>query len=124
MSKPATDEGLGLASFRWAWRGIAAALRRERHMRLHLLVAALVGALALAARVSAIEAALLALAIGLVLALELANSAVEQLLDAVHPGHDPLIGRAKDMAAGAVLVAALAALAVGIAVFYDEFGLF
>ncbi len=93
-------------------------------MRLHLLVAALVALLALVTQVSAIEAALLALAIGLVISLELANSALEQALDAVAPERNPLVGRAKDMAAGAVLASSLAAIAVAIAVFYDEFGVF
>jgi diacylglycerol kinase len=112
-----------IASFKWALMGIASAIRGERHMRLHLLFAVLVTALAVAARVTAIEAAVLAIAVGLVIGLELINSAVEQALDAVAPEHDPLIGRAKDMAAGAVLVAACAAVVAGIAVFYDELGL-
>ncbi|MDH3226761.1 MAG: diacylglycerol kinase family protein [Thermoleophilia bacterium] len=111
-----------LASFKWAFLGVATAIRQERHMRLHLLLAGLVGLLAVATRVSAVEAALLALAIGLVISLELVNSALEQALDAVAPERDPLVGRAKDMAAGAVLAAAVAAVVVAIAVFYDEFG--
>jgi diacylglycerol kinase (ATP) len=57
--------------------------------------------------------ALLAVSIGFVLALECVNGALEYALDRLHPGHHPEIGRAKDAAAGAVLIASLAAPCVG-----------
>ncbi len=56
------------------------------------------------------------IASGVVLAAECLNSAIELLCDAVSPEEHPLIGRAKDAAAGAVLIASVAAAAVGVAV--------
>ena len=63
------------------------------------------------------EWALVALAVAGVWAAELFNTAIEALTNLVSPGYHPLAGRAKDVAAGAVLLAALGALAVGGLVF-------
>lgn len=52
-----------------------------------------------------------------VISLELINSALERALDKLHPGHDPLIGQAKDILAGAVLVMAVAAVVIGLLIF-------
>lgn len=57
--------------------------------------------------------AALAIAAALVLALEMVNAALEYLMDHLHPDHHAAIGAAKDAAAGAVLIASIAALAVG-----------
>ena len=59
--------------------------------------------------------ALVGLAAGLVLVAELANTALETLADLLHPEHHPEVGIAKDVAAGAVLVATLVAIGVGVA---------
>lgn len=61
--------------------------------------------------------AVVALAVGLVIGLEAMNSAVEALVNLAHPGWGPQAGKVKDMAAAAVLVAALGALAAGIVMF-------
>jgi diacylglycerol kinase (ATP) len=55
------------------------------------------------------------LAVGLVLVAEMANTAIETLADHLHPGQHPEIGVVKDVAAGAVLVASLVAVVVGLA---------
>ncbi len=57
------------------------------------------------------------LCIGLVFAAEALNSAIEELADALHPDEHPGIGRAKDLAAAGVLLAAFAAAAVGLLIF-------
>ena len=62
--------------------------------------------------------AIVALAVGLVFAAELVNTALEALVDLASPGEHPLAKRAKDIAAGAVLVAAAAALAAGACVVF------
>ena len=103
------------ARFGFALRGIAA-FAHEPHARFHFAAALAVTALAAWLRVSRAEAALLALAIGLVLVAEATNSALEALADRVAPGRHPLIARAKDVAAGGVLLAALAAAAAGLLV--------
>lgn len=106
-----------VASFGHAFRGIGAALRSEVHLRFHALATALVVGCGFYFRISGLEWALVALAVGTVWSAELVNTAVEALTDLVSPAYHPLAGKAKDVAAGAVLVAALAALIVGGLVF-------
>lgn len=60
------------------------------------------------------------LAIGLVLAIEGANTAIEKIADFIHPDYHEKIGFIKDVASGAVFYAALAALAVGIIIYYPK----
>lgn len=107
--------GTRLTSFGHALRGIAA-FAREPHARVHFSAALAVAVLAGWLRVSRAEAALLALAVGLVLAAEALNSALEALADRVAPDRHPLVARAKDVAAGGVLLAALAAATAGLLV--------
>ena len=92
-------------------------VRAERHARFHLAATCAVIAFAVILRVKLLEALALTLAIGGVWTAEAFNSALERLADRVTREHDPLIGEAKDLAAGAVLVSACAALAVGLLVF-------
>jgi diacylglycerol kinase (ATP) len=67
--------------------------------------------------------ALVALCVALVLALEMVNAALEYLMDRVHPEWADEIGRAKDAAAGAVLIGSIASLAVAALLIADWFGL-
>ena len=101
-------------SFCHAFRGIAVLLAGQHNARLHLAATVLVVGLAAWLRVSRGEWGLLAGAIGLVWMAEALNTAVEELADAVHPDQHPGIGRAKDVAAAGVLLAAFAAAAIGI----------
>jgi diacylglycerol kinase len=108
-------------SFRYAVRGVRWMVRHEPNMRFHLVAA--VGVLAGAAAFSLpVERwAALVFAIVLVLLGETLNTAIEAVLDLVEPGHHPLVGTVKDLAAGAVLVAALGALVIALLVFVPEF---
>lgn len=102
-----------LQSFAAAARGLAELLAREPNAWIH--AAATLAVLALAAFLG-LDAAgwcWIVLAVALVWIAEGLNTALEALADAVAPGRDPVVGRAKDAAAGAVLVAALAAAAIG-----------
>ena len=105
------------ASFGHAFRGIGTALASEVHLRVHAV--ATVGALGLGGYLGLgrLEWALVVLAIGAVWSAELLNTAVEALTDLVSPEYHALAGKAKDVAAGAVLVVALGALVVGLLVF-------
>ena len=103
------------ASLGHAFRGLAV-FAREPNVAIHLAVAAAVLALAAWLEVPLPQCALLVLAIGLVLALEALNTALEALADRVAPERHPLVARAKDVAASAVLLAALAAAATGLLV--------
>lgn len=104
-------------SFRYAWRGIVSLFRREPNAQVHLCAAVLVAAAGLALGMSSAEWCAIALCIGGVFMAEGFNTAVECLADKVSPEYDPLIGRAKDIAAGAVLLFVMAAVAVGLIVF-------
>jgi diacylglycerol kinase (ATP) len=106
-----------LKSFIHAGRGIAAGIRGCRNMQIMLAAGVAAVALGLVLGLTRGEWTAVALAIGLVLAVELVNTAGEGLVDLLHPEHDPRWGRIKDLLAGASLLAALAAAAVGALVF-------
>ncbi len=108
------EAGRLAASFRHALRGVGELLRTQPNARIEAALAAAAFGLAGLLRLAPQDWALLALAAGLVLAAECANSALEALADRVSAERDSAIGRAKDMAAGAVLLAAFAALLVGL----------
>lgn len=106
-------------AFRFAARGIGLALRKERNVRFHCCVGAYVLWFSRFYQFGPVEYALLALCIGGVLALELVNSALERAVEAPEPTRWLAAGEVKDMAAGAVLVFALAAAAVGGCLFWQ-----
>ena len=104
-----------LVSFADAARGIRA-LFGEPNARVQALVALAVVALGLWLHIGRRDWALLVLAMGVVLASEAMNTALEALADRVAPDRHPLVAKAKDVAAGAVLIASLAAAALGLLV--------
>lgn len=110
-------QGSLLWSFTWAFEGIVFALRTQRNMRLHTAAGliALLGGLVVG--LTRIELVLLVVVIALVLITEMVNTALEAAIDAVVDDFRPLIKIAKDVAAGAVLVAAGTALTVGFLLF-------
>ena len=110
-----------LRSFRYAGRGFVLCLQ-ERNFRFHLaLFSYMIGYLVLYDWfvLTRGEWAALLLAAALVLAAEAFNTAIEALVDLASPGQHPLAAKAKDIAAGAVLICAAGAVAVGIAVLYQ-----
>lgn len=109
-----------LFSFDYAVRGITYALRTQRNMRLHAVAAVLVILLALVLQVSGLELVAILFAIGFVVVTELLNTAVETVVDLAVDTYDPLAAVAKDVAAGAVLVASVTAVAVGYVVFFGR----
>ena len=104
-------------SFGYALAGVRDLVATQPHARFHLLATVGVAGAAVGFGVSTLEAAALALAIGMVWCAEAVNTALEFLVDLVHPGWARPAGRVKDMAAGAVLLAALAAAVTGAIVF-------
>lgn len=104
-----------LRRFGYALNGIITAFLREQSMRTHGLAVVGVGIFLAATGAPPVWWAVIGVAVGLVLVAELANTAVETLADRLHPEHHPEIGVAKDVAAGAVLIATLVAIGVGVA---------
>lgn len=107
-----------LKGFGYAFRGLWRCLREEWHFRFHVTVAAYVLLFLPRFSLTRAEGAVLALTFGTVLALEMVNSAIERTIDRFSTEHHPLSGAAKDLAAGAVLVAAIASLAVAACLFW------
>jgi diacylglycerol kinase (ATP) len=109
-----------LKSFNWAFNGIVFALRHERNMWIHFAIAGLVLVGALFFALTRLEVIALLVAISFVLITEMLNTAVEHIVDLITDEHDPRAKVAKDVAAGAVLIAAVNAVAVAYLVFYDK----
>jgi diacylglycerol kinase (ATP) len=107
-------------SFNYAIEGVIHALRTQRNMRIHFATAAGVLVLAFVYNVTRLELIALLIAIAFVLIAEMVNTAVEATIDLSTPSFDPLAKIAKDLAAGAVLIAAINAIAVGYLVLADR----
>ena len=101
-------------SFRHAFSGIAHVLRTQHNAWIHAAITLAVIFLALWLKASLTEWAILILAMMVVWVAEFVNTAVETVVDLTGPEHRPLAGAAKDVAAGAVLLAAIGAAVVGI----------
>ncbi|MFN0113637.1 MAG: diacylglycerol kinase family protein [Paracoccaceae bacterium] len=106
-----------IASFGHAVSGLAALVRRERNARIHLAATVLVVASAATLRLPVHDLRWLILAIALVWIAEAMNTAIEGLADIVSADRSPEMGRVKDIAAGGVLVASVAAAAIGGTIF-------
>ena len=98
-------------SFGFAWTGVAQTWRSEQNFRVEVLLGLLALALGLFFRVNLIPIMICCL---IVLSLEVLNSALEAAIDLLSPEPHPLAKRAKDAGAGAVLVAALGSILVGL----------
>ena len=114
------EHSLG-ASFRHAFDGIRYVVRTQRNARIHLAAVVIVVLLGLYVGLDRVEWALIVLTIGAVLASEWFNTAAEVTIDLCTPEPHPLAKIAKDVAAGAVLVAAAAAVLVGLLVLLIPF---
>lgn len=119
MSSPQRSPSL-FDSFNYAAEGVIHALRTQRNLWIHFMLAAAVLVAAVAFGVSRLELMVLLLAITFVLVAELVNTAIEAAVDVASTSFDPMAKLAKDIAAGAVLIAALNAVAVGYLVFSGE----
>jgi diacylglycerol kinase len=99
-----------LASYTYALRGIWLAFRYEPNMFLHLIAAAAVVALNVFLNVTKTEWLITIMLVGVVWMAEIFNTAIEKLADRVTTDNDPLIAKAKDLAAGAVLIVCIIAV--------------
>lgn len=102
-------------SFKYAWSGITYAFKTQRNFRIHVIIGTLAICLGVFLHLRAVEIAVIGLTSGLVLVMELLNTAIESVVDlAVNQTYHELAKIAKDCAAGAVLVSALAAVLVAL----------
>lgn len=107
-------------SFGDAFQGIFNTIRTERNIKIHCVAAILVTIFGIWLQISKTEWMICFILFGLILALELVNTAVEATVDLFTEERKPLAKKAKDAAAGAVLVAAIFAAVIGILIFIPK----
>jgi diacylglycerol kinase len=107
-------------SFGFAFRGIATLFKTQAHAKIHLLATIIAIVLGLICGLSTVEWAILILSISMVWLAEGMNTAIEFVVDLASPDYHELAGKAKDVAAGAVLLASLGTLAVGAILFIPK----
>lgn len=105
-----------LKSFIYAYKGIKVALS-QRNMKVHILCALITMITANILNISLTEWCIILICIGNVLSLEIINTAIEALVDLVEPNQNPIAGKVKDLAAGAVLVFSIISAMIGIMIF-------
>ena len=107
-------------SFGYAFEGIINTVKSERNMKIHCACVVAVVICGFIFRISYTEWLICLTLFGLVTSLELVNTAVESVVDLVTEEHKPLAKRAKDAAAGAVLIAAIFAAIIGLIIFVPK----
>ena len=113
-----------IKSFGHAFRGIGATLASETHMKFHFGISLLVVAFGIWLQISITEWLICLICFGVVISAELFNTAIESLVDLISPEVHPLAGKAKDIAAGAVLVSAIFAAIIGLIIFVPKLYIF
>lgn len=108
-----------LCSFKYALAGIYHTLTREKNMQIHVLIAFLVSCLSYWSGIPWWQYLLILVMIGLVIAFELINTAIEACGDGITKSKNPWIKKAKDAAAGAVLIVAVVAVIVGVSILFE-----
>lgn len=109
-----------LQRLKTSFDGLLHAAKTETNMRIHLAVGVVVVSAGILFQIDRYEWLAIAICIGSVLAAECFNTAVERLADRVQSEMDPLIGQAKDCAAGAVLCVSITSSIVGVVVFVPK----
>ncbi|MDD3435574.1 MAG: diacylglycerol kinase family protein [Candidatus Gastranaerophilales bacterium] len=105
-------------TFKNSFKGIRLALKSERNIRIHFVAALVAISSGIVLHFNTVEFCLLLIAIAIVIMTEMVNSAIEFTLDAIfHNRYSKLVGMAKDIAAGAVMVATFISIAIGILLF-------
>lgn len=110
-------------SFKYAFKGIVSALLSERNMKLHVNIMALVIIFGFILNISVGEWFVCIICFAIVISAEMFNTAFEQMVDIAMPEKDPRAKFVKDVAAGGVLVTAIASLVIGLIIFVPK-GLF
>lgn len=110
-------KGSLINSFRYAFEGIFTCIRHERNMKIHCAAAVCVIAAGTVLRIPVRDWITCFMLFGLIMSLEMVNTAVEAVVDMVTEEYKPLAKKAKDVAAGAVLISAIMAAVIGCMIF-------
>lgn len=110
-----------IKSFGYAFKGIASLLKKEHNAWIHCLAIVVVTLAGIHFSITRTEWCIVCLCFGMVLAAEGFNTAIERLVDLVSPDFHPIAGDVKDVAAGAVLICAIAAAIIGMIIFIPYF---
>lgn len=109
-----------LKSIGWAYKGAVILCRTESSIKIQAVVAIAVTVAGFYFDISTTEWLFQVAMIGLVMSIEGLNTAIEHIADFIHPEFHPSIGRIKDVAAGAVFIAAIAAVIVAVIIYYPK----
>jgi diacylglycerol kinase len=105
-------------AFKNARKGMRLALKSERNIRIHVLSGVLVFAFGISLNLSIAKLCILLLTIAMVISSEMLNTAIEFSLDSIfHNRYSTLVGMAKDVSAGAVMLVSVVAVCVGLLIF-------
>ncbi|MBL7473334.1 diacylglycerol kinase [Robertkochia sediminum] len=110
-----------IKSIGYASKGAYLLLKHEPSIQVQAVIACAVTILGLVVGLTATEWCIQNLTITVIMTAEGLNTAIEKTADFVHPEHHPMIGRIKDVAAGAVMIAALGAVLVGLFIYIPKF---
>ena len=107
-------------SFKYAFEGIFTAFKAEKNMKIHFIIMLLVIILGIMLKISSVEWIICIILFGFVISLELVNTAIENTVDLITQEKHPKAKIAKDVAAGAVLIAAITAAIIGLIIFVPK----
>lgn len=107
-------------SFKYALEGIKTAIKEEQNLKIHIIVMILVIIAGIIFKISQIEWIICIILFGFVISLELVNTAIENTVDLVTMEIKPKAKIAKDVAASAVLIAAITATIIGLIIFIPK----
>lgn len=109
-----------IKSFGFAIRGIKIVFGTEANMKIHLAITIIVILAGITLSISVIEWVFCILCFGIVIGSEMINTSIENIVDLVSPNPHPLAGKAKDIAAGAVLIVAICSIIIGLIIFLPK----
>lgn len=109
-----------LKSFKYAFDGIFTGIKEEQNMKIHIAIMILVIIFGIMLKISKMEWIICIILFGLVISMELINTAIENTVDLVTKEKNEQAKIAKDVAAGAVLVSAIASAIIGLIIFVPK----
>lgn len=109
-----------IKSFKYAFEGIFTGIKKEQNMKIHMVIMILVIIFGILFKISKIEWMICIALFGLVISMELINTAIENTVDLITKEKNERAKIAKDVAAGAVLVSAIAAAIIGLMIFVPK----